>query len=233
MGLGIMQNKKSKYMLLLDSETTIDGKVFDLAFIVTDRKGNIIEQYSYIVNDYINSDLFYCRDNEHFSKANAEKKKQAYYKMLDNGDRTLASVNAINSVLQNIVVRYKSVCLTAYNLNFDFNACKQSGIDLAIFDDSFCLWHSAFSNFADKAKYKRWALKNHYIGTVTSKGNCTIQTNAEVMAHYITGEYKPEPHTALEDILYFELPILKQLLKKRTFEYYPYNWRLMQLRDAI
>ena len=62
----------------------------------------------------------------------------------------------------------------------------------------------------------------------------TIQTNAEKMAHYITGRNNDEPHTALEDAIYFELPILIAVLKKRNWKEFmgtAYNWRDYQVKD--
>ena len=59
-------------------------------------------------------------------------------------------------------------------------------------------------------------LDNHYFRPRTEKGNMTYITNAEIMAHYIKGFQEIEPHTALEDIIFFELPILCATVKGRT-----------------
>jgi aryl-alcohol dehydrogenase-like predicted oxidoreductase len=58
---------------------------------------------------------------------------------------------------------------------------------------------------------------NHYFNNRTDKGNMGYKTNAEVMAHYVIGNYSEEPHTALEDAQYYELPILVSILKKKNW----------------
>ena len=60
-------------------------------------------------------------------------------------------------------------------------------------------------------------------------------SNCEVMAHYITGVYSEEPHTAREDLVY-EVQCLNALLKVRKWrekakEGGAYNYRKLQLRN--
>ena len=62
-------------------------------------------------------------------------------------------------------------------------------------------------------------------------------TNAEVMARFVLGnpELEDEPHTALEDIVDYELPILNALIKTTKAKDYmnptPYSWRDYQVKD--
>ena len=61
----------------------------------------------------------------------------------------------------------------------------------------------------------------------------TFKTNAEIVCGFIMGEFKQEPHTALEDAKDFELPILIQVLKKRDWKdnIQAYNWREFQTKN--
>ena len=65
----------------------------------------------------------------------------------------------------------------------------------------------------------------------------TYQTNAEIMAKFITQEnLDDEPHTALEDLIGYELPILKRLIQTSTKEDFMnpsqgFDWRKVQLKD--
>jgi len=54
-------DRRKKYFLVLDTETANgldDPFVYDLGFVVADRKGNIYERHSYIIYDIFVA----CRD---------------------------------------------------------------------------------------------------------------------------------------------------------------------------
>jgi hypothetical protein len=66
----------------------------------------------------------------------------------------------------------------------------------------------------------------------------SYKTNAEIMTRFVLGqpELENEPHTALEDAIGYELPILQKLLrhssKKELLSLSEgYNWRNYQVRD--
>ena len=225
---------KKQFFMIVDTETTNDNQVFDFAAIIVDREGNIHNQCAIIVADNMEKELFSDPSGKGlWTLAYAKQKKEKYFKMLDSGQRMMASVNAINRWLEKVNAKYKPT-LTAYNIGFDSTKCANTGIDLTIFESRFCLWHTAANIFAAKKQYKQFALENLYFNDKTEYGNMTIQTNAEKMAHYITGRKNDEPHTALEDAIYFELPILIAVLKKRNWKEFmgtAYNWRDYQVKD--
>ena len=150
----------------------------------------------------------------------------------------IASVGAINRWLDKVKATY-SPYLTAYNLAFDQDKCGNTGIDLAQFEENkrFCLWHAAFNKWAGTKAYKNFALSVHAFNPPTDLGNMSYKTNAEVMARFVLGnpQLPDEPHTALEDAKFYELPILLRLLattKKRAWlNPEPFNWRKVQVRD--
>lgn len=224
---------KKEYFCIIDTETTINDKVYDFAAIICDRHGNILNKCAVIVQESVTEDLFYDNNNAAWSKMNANKKKLEYEKMIYFGSRMVASVAAINRWIEKAIGKYNPT-LTAYNSAFDIGKCANTGIDLSVFKSQFCSWHLSCELFASKKGYKQFALENHYFGNRTAKGNMTIKTNAEVMAHYITGNYSAEPHTALEDAQFFELPILVACLKKRDWKKKigkVYSWRDYILKD--
>jgi hypothetical protein len=208
---------KKEYFCIVDTETTINDKVYDFAAVVCDRNGNIVNKCAVLIQESINETLFYDQGNAMWSKANAHKKKEAYGEMVNTGSRIVASVNAVNRWIEKVIAKYNPT-LTAYNIAFDNGKCRNTGIDMSGFKAQFCLWHLSCELFAKKKAYKVFALENHYFGNRTAKGNMTIKTNAEIMAHFVTGQYADEPHTALEDAQYFELPILVSCLKKRDWK---------------
>lgn len=229
---------KKQYFITIDTETTIDDLVVDMACVITDRKGKIINQMAVIVAGvYKVHELFYLKDampDEYWSKNYLPKKYDMYDAMLLNGQRMLSSVIAINKWLERAKETYDPT-MTAYNLPFDVDKMRNTGIDCDMFTKKFCLWKSASHHIASKKAYKQFIMQNHYFTNRTKLGNMTIKTNAEVMTHFLTGNDVPEPHTALEDVLDYELPILNHLLSKmssnKMMDYQGTSWQNFKAKD--
>lgn len=218
---------QKEFYAIVDTETTKNDHVFDIAIIIVDRKGIIHHKMAVLVNDFINEELFYDNNNGAWSKAIAIKKREEYKNMTNDGRRVIASVNAINRWIDKAIQKYNPI-LTAYNIAFDADKCNKSGIDVTGFKSSFCLWHTAAEMFGNSKNFKAFALENHYFGNRTKNANMVIKTNAEVMAHFVTGDNIAEPHTALEDAQFFELPILQAIVNKKGWKNKinkPFNWQ--------
>jgi hypothetical protein len=224
---------KKQYFIIVDTETTKDDTVADFGAVVCDRAGNVVAQCGVLVKDHFDTkELFYNpADSGFWGKLAAEKRFLMYQDMLNNGTRMMASVAAINCWLAKVIGQYDPE-LTAYNLAFDLGKCANTGIDLTKFKSSFCLWGAAVGNICDKKAFKQFALENHAFNARTQHGNMTLQTNAEIVAGYIAGSFTEEPHTALEDAIYFELPILKAVIKSKGWreKITAYNWRNFQVK---
>ena len=232
---------KKDYYLIIDTETTINDKVADFGAVICDRKGNIADQCAVLVSGVFGIDpLFYIANEKEkslWSKQGKDRRFTKYNEMLENGTRMLASVNAINNWLERTKREYNPI-LTAYNLPFDMDKCNKTGIDLTIFKNSFCMWRVAFNKYAMTKSYKNFTMQIHAINPPTKLGNCSFQTNAEVMARFILDEpdLQDEPHLALEDVVGYELPILKRLIqttKKSVFmdPELAFDWRKVQLKN--
>jgi hypothetical protein len=233
---------KKEYFLTVDVESTMDGKVADFAAVISDRKGKIYAQCAILVNgiftDMENHPLFYNEDaDEIWSKKSLSRRYAVYNDMVANGTRMLASVASINRWLDKAKATYNPY-LTAYNLSFDRGKCANTGIDLAQFSErSFCLWYASFSKWALTKKYRQFVIDNHAFNKPTQHGNMSFKTTAEVMARFVLNNpmLEDEPHTALEDILYYELPILTRLIittKKKDWLYpAAFDWNKVQVKD--
>lgn len=228
---------KKKFFVTIDTETTQSGKVADIGIVVSDRQGNIHHETGILIGDFFSDreshPLFhvYGDKNDVFSAASLPKRYAAYEQMLQDGRRVLASVGAVNRFLSKVKAKYNPT-MTAYNLAFDANVMNNSGIIAnELFPNSFCLWHAAVNKWANSRAFKEFALENHFFGNRTSKtGHMGIKTNADVMAKFLLGAGLPdEPHTALEDAKYYEVPILTALVKNTSPKEYmtppPYNYR--------
>ena len=230
-----------KRFIIIDTETTQDGRVADFGAVVCDKLGNVVASCAVLVKDVFDrpeeSPLFYTKDaSPLWGRAGLPKRYAHYQAMLDNGSRTLASVPAINRWLAKANAQYKPV-LTAYNLAFDQGKMTNTGIDHTIFEKRFCLWHAAAAKWGHTKAFKQMVLETLAFNPPTDKGNMSYQTNAEVMTRFVMGNpYLPnEPHTAYEDALEYELPILAALVKNTPPKEYmaasPYSWRDYQVKD--
>ncbi len=225
---------KKQFFAILDTETTMANTVADFAIVICDREGRIYNQCAVLVQgQYGTHELFHDKHaNDIWGYGGLERRKAAYNKMLDSGSRMVASVGAINRWIDQAIGKYNPE-LTAYNLAFDLDKCEKTGIELSGFANRFCLWQAAVGNICNTKKYRQFALENHGFNSPTELGNMTFKTNAEMVCGFIQGEFKTEPHTALEDARDFELPILREILKKKAWreKITPYNWREFQVKD--
>ncbi len=225
---------KKQFFAILDTETTMQDTVADFAIIICDREGKIYNQCAVMVHGhYGNYELFHDKAaNDIWGYGGLEKRKNNYVAMLNDGSRTLASVNAINKWINQAIGKYNPQ-LTAYNLAFDKSKCANTGIDLSGFTSSFCLWQAAVGSICNTKLFRGFALENHAFNKVTGAGNMTFQTNAEIVCGFVKGAFEKEPHTSLEDARDFEMPILCEILKKRNWKEKttPYNWRAFQVKD--
>jgi len=225
---------KKQFFAIIDTETTINDTVADFACIIVDRQGNIHNQCAVMVKGhYDNMELFYDKaSNDIWGYEGLSKRKKQYVALLDNGTRMLASVNAINKWINQAIGKYNPT-LTAYNMAFDYSKCANTGIDLSVFNNRFCLWQASIGNICNRKAFKQFALDNHQFNKPTANGNMTFKTTAETVYGFINNQMIIEPHTALEDARDFELPILTHILKKRNWQdnIKPYDWKNFQTKD--
>ena len=231
-----------QHFLLIDTETTATGLVADFGAVVVDRKGRIATQCGVltggIFTDPDSHPLFYNEDaGELWNKASLARRYENYRRMLQSGSRMVASPAAINSWLAKAAIRYNPI-MTAYNLAFDVDKCNRTGIDLTVFPERFCLWHTSVKVWAHSRAYRRMVMDSLAFNSPTKHGNMSYKTNAETMARFVTDnpELPDEPHTALEDCIDYELPILKRLLAVRSTRKIlamggGFDWRDYQVRD--
>lgn len=233
---------KKQFFLIIDTETTQSDMVADFGAIVCDRKGRIYAQAAILVRDFFTDPdrhpLFHYsgQTDPIWGKANLPKRYASYQAQLENGSRALASVNAVNIWLNKALQTYNPT-LTAYNIAFDAGKCANSGIDLTGFSSRFCLWHAAATKWGHCKAYREMVLETGAFNQMTQLGNWSYATNAEVMARFVLGNpaLPDEPHTAFEDALLYELPILTALVKDTPRKEYmnptPYDWRKFQVKE--
>lgn len=232
---GFFNMAKKQFFCIVDTETTIENTVADFAAIIVDRKGRIYKQCAVLVKgEFGAKDLFHDeKAGELWNKKSLDKRMQNYQNMLNEGHRMMASPAAINRWLLQAASEYNAE-LTAYNLPFDMDKCKNTGIFLDAFNSKFCLWKAANSMICTSKQYRNFVLENHLFNAPTEKGNMTYKTNAEAVCGFITGNMIAEPHTALEDARDFELPILQNIVNRKNWREkisQGYDWQARQVKN--
>lgn len=219
---------KKQYFLIVDTETSITDKVADFGAIICDSKGTIYNQCAVLINTVFGVDsLFFDRNASGiWSQNSVNRRMDNYNAMLNTGTRMLASVNAVNRWLEKAKAKYNPT-LTAYNIAFDMGKCRNTSIDLDMFENRFCLWGAAIGNICNTKAYKQFVLDNHLFNNRTAKGNMCFSTTAESVTGFLTGTLTDEPHTSIEDIIGYEMPTLVHILKKRGWKdkVTAHNWQ--------
>lgn len=224
---------RKQYFLVIDTETTVKDTVADFGAVIIDRRGEISAQCAVMVKDHFtNNELFYSGITGYWGKTSATRRKAKYNEMLEQGTRMLASVPAINRWLDKAAAKFSPI-LTAYNLAFDTDKCEKTGIDLNAFPIRFCLWSAASATICRTKAYKTFVLENHLFNTPTDKGNMTYKTDAESVAGFLNGKLTKEPHTAIEDAIQFEVPILSAIIRKKKWRerVIAYDWKSYQVKN--
>ncbi len=223
-----------KYYLVLDVETansTDDALVYDLGYVVCDKKGNIYEADSFIV-----SDIFY-KEAELMQSAYYAKKIPMYIEGIKSRAFNVVTFYEARAKLLDAMRRYNVEAVCAYNANFDYTALNTTQrwltkskyrFFLPYGTKVYCIWHMACQLICTQKAYIKFCLDN---GFVSSSGN--IKTNAETVYAYMMGDcgYE-ENHTGLEDVL-IETKILAKCFaqhKKVEKNINRFCWRIPQAK---
>jgi hypothetical protein len=208
--MNMLKKNMQHFYLIVDSETSKSGKVADIGAVLINRKGDVLEQFGCMVSGVFGKlELFSdpsALEDDFWSEQSAVRRTKNYYEMIESGERSIASPALINTWLRGIKNRYNPV-VTAYNYAFDLSHCRQTGINLGIFENSFCLMKAAKAHIVDE-NYIEFCHKHDLL----TKKLRRPSTTADTMSKFILGiDLADEPHTALEDALFYEAPILKYL----------------------
>ena len=206
------------YYLIVDTETTQKNTVADFGAVITDRSGAIIEQFGVLLDGHFGSiDLFAdyrAPADSLWSTQAAHRREKDYRKMVKRGSRSIASPAHVQLWLARILGQYNPI-VTAYNLSFDFGKCANTGIDLGIFSQRFCLMKAAFNTICKLPEYDYFCRLHNHI-TPTGKLRRSADSVAKFVARDAHNSLENEPHTALEDARDYEALILHEILKTHT-----------------
>jgi hypothetical protein len=204
------------YYLIVDTETTAKQTVADFGAVIMDRKGNIVEQFGVLLDGHFGTLPLWSDPRApaeaFWSTQMAHRRKKHYDDLLTAGQRSICSPALVNLWLARVKGQYDPA-VTAYNIGFDWSKCRNTGIDLGIFQTRFCTMKAARAFIATRADYVDFCQAR---GLLTGMGQ--PKTSADAMAKYVidrqhSGSLADEPHTALEDARDYEAPILAHILR--------------------
>lgn len=219
---------KKQAILTLDTETAdLTGSVYDIAFAVHTRDGEILETYNALVDE------IFTDAKKMMGAFYASKLFTHYSKMLADGRIGFAPWGSIVAEIQRVIEQHNVTTIAAYNLGFDRRVMRNTHKALG-YSGAICpaglqqldIWQFACETKLSQATYKKLALN---AGWVSSAGN--IKTGAEYAYRFCSGDHGfIEDHTALSDAL-IEVDILAACFA--TKKKIPYNivnaqpWRIV------
>lgn len=196
-------DKRKNYYLVVDTETAggLDNPlVYDIGFAICDKKGNIYEKHSFIIEEIFDNRP--CMDTAYYKE-----KIPRYLQGLAEGKHKKVSMLEARKVFLDCMRRYNVKAICAYNLPFDMGAIKNTmttmyGAKARFLTTEFrgigltCIWSLCCQAIYTRPSFQQFVLKN---GFLSEKGN--PRTSAEIGYRYMTGDVNfIEEHTGLEDV---------------------------------
>ena len=207
-------DKRVRYFIGLDTETCnglpkqgggVDlsqSLVYDLGWVVTDKRGKIYLSRSYVVYDTFIGMADVMRS------AYYAKKIPQYWKDIKNGTRTLATLATIRKQLLDDMREYNAYTVFAHNASFDHDAlnntiryCTKSKCRYFLPYKTiwYCTMKMAKSTICKQKTYIKFCKANGYL---TAHKTPQVRATAEILYRYITKNNEfAESHTGLEDVL--------------------------------
>lgn len=217
-------DKRKKYIMVVDVETAgnfASPQVYDFGFAICDKKGNIVEERSYVISEVfdnvrlMNTAYYAC-------------KLPIYHEGLANGKFVKTDFMSARKEFLDLMEKYDIKTISAYNLMFDMKALKSTMQTLGYGSkflptenryhkdnlDLLCIWSFACEVLFTQKTYSRIAIAQ---GWVSEAGN--MKTNAECAWRYITKDFDfEEEHTGLADVRIECVILAKCIAQKKKHE---------------
>lgn len=198
-----MFDRRKSYYLTIDTETAnnLDNPiVFDIGGAVHDKKGNVLETFSFIIKE-----VFYEMPElmrEYFYLA----KIPQYNAQIYRGERKVVSFYEAKKHIDELCEKYHIKAIIAHNARFDYRATTTTQRYITKSKYRYFLpygveiWDTlkmAQDTICKQKSYIAWCVEHNY-----TKKNGAPRATAEILYKYITGNNDfEEEHTGLEDVL--------------------------------
>lgn len=219
------------YYMVLDTETAngieINGKVdlscslvYDIGFVVVDKKGNIYERVSLAIGDIL------CGMKDVMKSAYYAEKIPSYWDEIKAKERQLVSFLHARKIVLNTIKKYDIKVVSAHNARFDVNALNNTIRYLTksekryFFPKKVEIWDTLKGANNTICKQKGYIDFCEMNGYMTKHKTPRVRATAEILYRYISGNYDfVEEHKGVNDTD-IEARILVQILrqhKKKEF----------------
>ena len=187
--------------LIFDTETVgiYDRRIYDIAWQIVDRYGNLYSRYNFIVKEVYNNGGLMA--GAYYQK----KVPEFYVPAVKSGAIPVMPWAQIIEIFRTDLMVNGVDTIAAYNIKFDIEAMRTTqawyGEDEKTVTDgeyrSLCLWQFVVDAILSRNKFQKIATELGWFKTST--GN--VYTNAEKAFAYISGEWGfVEDHTAMSDV---------------------------------
>jgi len=210
-------DKRKTYFMVLDVETanTVeDPLVYDIGYIIGDKRGNIVEKASFAIWE------IFEKEPELMNTAYYAEKLPQYYDEIARGERKVVPIKAAWNRIRQDIEKYKVKKVFAYNAFFDRSALNrtlryitksQYRWFMPYGTEFHCIWNAACTSIFQTPTFKRMARKNSWY----SKSGKYFLTNAETAYRFLTNKHQfVEAHKGIDDVL-IEYYILLRILKRK------------------
>jgi len=218
-------DKRIKYLIGLDTETCngivnndkldlSQSLVYDVGWVVTDKRGNVYKERSFIVYE------IFCEMKDLMKSAYYSEKIPMYWQQIKESKRQIKRFSNIRKILMKDMKEFNIDTVFAHNAGFDLRALNNTQRYLTCSKYRFFfpydteIWDTlkmARQTFGRQKMYFKYCEKNNYL---TKHQTPRPRLTAEILYRYITGNDDfQESHTGLEDVL-IEKEILKECFKK-------------------
>lgn len=231
-------DRRKKYVMILDVETTNnqigvknapnDGLVYDLGYVIADKKGNIYAKRSFLL-----SEIFDWK--ELMDTAYYKEKIPLYLEKLKKKEIKKVTTWQARKSVKGAMEYFNIKEVWAYNTSFDYTTLNNT---VRYLSGSACRWFFPYGTEICDI----WSVACQTLGLQKTfqwenirneKGN--LSTNAERMFSYLSQDFDfKEEHTGLADAL-IETQILARCLKSHKSINKKINrscWRIPQLKKV-
>lgn len=196
-------DKRKNYYLTIDTETANgldDALVYDIGGAIHDKKGNILESFSFIIYEV------FVGMKDLMQSAYYANKIPMYEDDLRAGTRKMVQYLTAKKHIADLCKKYNVRAIIAHNARFDYRATNTTQRYLTCSKYRYFLPYGlpiydtlkmVKSTVAKQKSYLRWCEENDFMVSANRP-----RMTAEILYKYMTGniEYK-ESHTGLEDVL--------------------------------
>lgn len=210
--------RKVEKFLIVDIETcnkVEDALAYDIGLVVTDRRGNIYHEASYLLYDT------FVLEKSLMKSAYYAVKIPQYEKELSEGKHEIRRILTVKREIERLMKEYSIKKVFAYNANFDYSGLNRTlryitksrvrwffpyGTEIQ------CIWSFACSVLSKRPTYGKFCEEHGYI---SNRGK-NYKSSAEVVYQYITkNPLFREGHKGLEDVR-IETEILAWCYSRKT-----------------